>query len=131
MDWVEQLVAKLQFAPDGVLTVDMGDGKVTSVTITPDILQFFVTNKDLLARLGKDTFKAFLLLVNEKKQEQAFQLVLAQMTANDIIDRMNQNAGALQQANDDHDKFMAALWNFVLKTLAPAALKLVISLLMA
>jgi len=128
MTWVEDLISRLQAAPDGKISVILNNQTII-LQVTKDLILFFVANQALLARVGKEAFRDFLLLVHEKKDEEAFNLLLARMTAQDIIDRMNANAQGLSQNTDDREKFLAALEQFFLKTLAPDALKVLIGML--
>lgn len=127
--WVDELIAKLDGATGGILEVKIGDQTV-SAFIGEEVVNFFKSNKILLARLGKDLFKSFLLLLNEKRDEEAFNLLLSKMAADEIIARMLMNAQELAQMNDDHDKFMDALKKWAITTATAAATKLLIGLLL-
>lgn len=126
--WVDELVAKLDGATNGVLEVEVGGEKISAIIGTAAI-QFFKDNKPLLIRLGKDLFKSFLLLLSEKKEEQAFNLILAKMDADAIIARMTMNASELHNLNNDHDQFIVALKKWALTALTQAATKILIGLL--
>lgn len=127
--WVDEVVAKLDGATGGVLEVKIGDETV-SAFIGAEVIDFFKSNKILLVRLGKDTFRSFLLLIHQKRDEEAFNLLLAKMEADQIIARMLMNAQQLQQVNDNNDKFVAALKKWAISALTQAATKLLIGLLL-
>lgn len=127
--WVDELIAKLDAATGGVLKVKIGD-QTLSATIEAEVVNFFKNNKILLIRLGKDLFRSFLLLLNEKRDEEAFNLLLSKMAADEIIARMLMNAAQLQQMNNDHDLFMAALKKWAISAGTAAATKILIGLLL-
>jgi hypothetical protein len=127
VDWVTELVSKIE-ASGGYLEAFV-DGQKLTATIGHDLLQFFKENKAILIRMGKQVFKDFLTLLSEKKEEEAFNLLVSSMSADEIIARINMNAAQLSAYNDTRDKFYAALKQFVMKTLMGAASKLIIGLL--
>lgn len=126
--WVDEVVAKLEGAVDGVIEVEIGGQKLSAV-LGPEVVKFFRDNKVLLIRLGRQTFKDFILLISEKRDEEAFQLLLSKMEAADIIARMNMNAEALKYDNDLHDQFMAALKKFAMGVLTSLTAKIIVGLL--
>jgi len=128
IEWVTQLVAKLETAKDGVLSVEIG-GKPVVATFGPEVITFFKDNRVLLSRLGRETFANFLLLLNEKKEEQAFNLLLAKMEADEIIARMEMNAQVLHEYNTNKDLFVAAVKKWVVTSLCQTVLKVLIGLL--
>lgn len=128
IDWVTQVVAKLETAKNGVLSVEIGGVPVVA-TFGPEVITFFRDNQVLLTRLGRETFANFLILLQAKKEEQAFNLLLAKMEADQIIARMEMNAQVLQQYQDHQDAFVAATEKWVVVSLAPALIKVLIGLL--
>ena len=128
IDWVTQVVAKLETAKNGVLNVEVGGVPVVA-TFGPEVITFFKDNQVLLTRLGQETFANFLILLQAKKEEQAFNLLLAKMEADQIIARMQMNAQVLQQYQDHQDAFVAATEKWVVVSLAPALIKVLIGLL--
>jgi hypothetical protein len=86
-------------------------------------------NKELLLRVGKDVFRSFLLLINEKRDEQAFGLLLAKMDADNIILRMEMNATSLSELNKNQETFIASLKKLISDTLLPITVKVLIGLL--
>lgn len=127
-NWVEEFLARLEAATDGILNVEIGGQKIVA-QIGKDLIQFFKTNKQILIRVGKSTFRSFLLLISEKKDEQAFNLLLGKMEAEDIILRMEQNAEILKEYNDNRHAFYEAMKKFTLGTLLPATAKVLFVLL--
>lgn len=132
LTWVDSIIATLSTATNGILSVKIGDTTI-SAYLGQESIQFFKDNKAMLIRVGLDAFAQFLKLLSERKNEQAFMVLLNKMDADDIIARMNMNADELKQRNDLHDQFVHALEIFLLKVLEGAAVKvlttLVISLL--
>lgn len=126
--WVDDVIAKLQGATNGILEVKIG-GQTVQAFIGVEVVQFFSTNKILLERLGLDMFRNFLTLLSEKKEEEAFNVLLDKMQADEIIARLNMDANQLQQMNDDYDAFVAAAKKWALTVLEAAATKLIIGLL--
>jgi len=126
--WVDELIAKLDAATGGILEVKIGNETV-SAFVGEEVVNFFNTNKILLIRLGKDLFRSFLLLLHEKRDEEAFNILLSKMEADQIIGRMLMNAAQLQEMNDDYDKFMAALRKWAVTFLTALMTRLLIGLL--
>lgn len=129
MDWVEEFLARLEAATDGVLNVEVGGQKIVA-EIGDDLVDFFKKNKKLLIRVGKSTFRSFLLLLSEKQEEQAFNLLLAKMDAEDIILRLEMNAEALKEYNDTRHEFYDALRKFAWSAIVPALAKALVGLLL-
>lgn len=127
-NWVEEFVTRLEAATDGIINVEIGGEKIVA-KIGDDLVDFFKKNKKLLVRVGKSTFRSFLLLLSEKKEEQAFNLLLAKMDAEDLILRMEQNADALKEYNDTRKDFYEALKKFSLNALAPTLARALVGLL--
>jgi hypothetical protein len=127
--WVDNLITKLDGATNGILTAKIGDETVEAF-LGEQVIQFFKTNKRLLISLGRDAFRNFLLLINENKEEEAFNLLVEKMEADAIIARMRMNAAQLKEYNDHRDAFHAALKKFALDTLTKLAQKLLIGLLL-
>jgi hypothetical protein len=126
--WVDDLVNKLNAAKDGVLHFEIGNEKMTAI-IKPDVVQYFVTNRRLLERIGRDVFKSILVLISEKKEEQAFLMLLSKMDADDIIARLNGDAATLAQQCKDRDDFIASLKKLLISSLEQLAIKGLMSLL--
>jgi hypothetical protein len=126
--WVDELIAKLHGAANGVLEVEFGGQKVSAV-LGKEVVEWFKDNRLMLIRIGRETFKGFLMLLHEKKEEQAFNLLLSKFEADDIIARMKMNAAELKQDNDLRDQFIQSLKKFALQVLTGVASKIVIGLL--
>ena len=127
--WVDELIAKLDGATGGILEVKIGNETV-SAFIGDEFIKFFKDNRVLLVLLGKDAFRNFILLIHQKRDEEAFQLLLTKMGANEIIARMRLNAAQLQQANNDHDAFIAAVKKWTIQFLTQALTKILMGLLL-
>lgn len=127
--WVDDLITKLEGATNGILTAKIGDETVEAF-LGEQVIQFFKANRPLLISLGRDAFRSFLLLINENKEEEAFNLLVSKMEADSIIARMRMNAAQLKDHNDRRDAFHAALKKFALDTLTKLAQKLIIGLLL-
>jgi len=130
LDWVTSVIAKMEGAVNGVLDFEV-DGVKVSAVLGPPTIAFFKDNKTLLLRIGKSAFTNFLILIHQKKIEEAFDILLSQMDADNIIARMNMNALQLKQDNDDHDSFVKALKKFAMDTLTSAGTKILIGLITA
>jgi len=128
MDWVEELIRRLEQAVNGILKVEIGGQQIVA-QITPDLVAFFKSNRTLLIRVGKETFRSFLILISEKKEEKAFGLLLAKMDADDIILRMEMNADELHELNVLKETFLNTLQKFLLNTLLPTVAKVLFALL--
>jgi hypothetical protein len=127
-DWVDNLITYFNAASSGTIQFEIG-GQVIKTTLALDFISFFKDNKTLLIHIGKDLFKDFLVLIFERKEEEAFNLLAKNMTADDIIARMNQNYMTLDEYNKDRDKFEAAAKTFLIASVAPAIIKILIGLL--
>ena len=126
--WVDDLINKLNATKDGVLNFEIGGQSMTAI-IKPELIQYFISNAPLLERIGKDIFKSVLILLHEKKEEQAFDMLISKMDADDIIAKLNGDAADLAQQNKDRDDFIASLEKLLLNTLEQMAIKGLVSLL--
>jgi len=127
-DWVTQLMAKLQTITNGKLDVTI-NGKLVEVPISQDLIQFFLANKQVLTTLGLDLFRQFLDLLQEKKQQDAFDLLLSAMSIDEMINRLNMDAAQLASDNQHRDDFIAALEKFAEDELVGLAGKAIMALL--
>ena len=128
MNWVEEFLARLEASTDGIMSVKI-DGQTLKTKLGRDFISFFRNNHKLLLMIGKDVFRSFLLLVYEKKTEEAFLLLLSKMDAEAIILRMEQNGKALKELNDRRKEFYSKLKEFTLETLTPTLAKAIIKIL--
>jgi predicted CopG family antitoxin len=127
-DWVTEMVVKMAAATNGVLQVEIG-GVMVNAELGKGIIQFLVTNKDFLLRIGQESFSDFLYLLKEKREEDAFLLLSSKMNADDITAQIEAEAGALTQANTDYDTFVADLKAFGNTVVLPILTKVIIGLL--
>jgi len=130
MTWVEEMITKMEIAVGGVMQIKIGDQFVVA-QVSQDVVAYFKANKKLLEKVGKSVFRSFLLLINEKKQEQAFNLLLAKMDAEDIIARLEANNQSLDQETTTNEQFVHSVTDFALNKLAPTLIKVLIGLLLA
>lgn len=127
MNWVAELISKIELY-NGKLTALINGNEVT-VIISNELKLFLKENQNLLIRIGKDSFKNFLLLLSEQKEEEAFMVLIRQMSAQEIIERMKMNADSLKKFNDDMDKFFCQLKKMLLNAAEKLALKLILPLI--
>ncbi len=127
--WVDSVIARLESSADGVMQVEIG-GQNMVATFGPEFVKFFKENKAVLTRMGLETFRDFVLLLSEKKEEEAFKLLALRMEADDIIAMINMSADELQSHNDARDRFHEALKKFALSLLTGAASKILLGLLL-
>lgn len=127
-NWVDAVIARLEATTNGIFNVQVG-GQKLSVVLGTEVVQYFKDNRVLLLKVGQELFCDFLLLIHEKKNEEAFQLLLSKMDAEDLIARMNMSAAELKDYNDTRDKFMASLRKFVISTLTSLASKVLVGLI--
>jgi len=130
MNWVDEMITKMELSVNGVMEIKIGDQLVVA-KISLDVVEYFKANRALLMKVGKDVFRDFLLLINEKKQEQAFNLLLARMDAEDIIARLQANAGSLSEQTTTNEQFVQSITHFALYTLTPTLLKVLMGMLLA
>jgi hypothetical protein len=113
MDWIDLILNELK-----------------KQNVGKNFLEFILNNRDLLYRIGKDRFTSFLNLVLEKKDEEAFSLLLSVMTPDDIIEKMENNATDLASINKQQELLILNLYVFVKKYLTPIAIKILIGILL-
>jgi hypothetical protein len=128
MEWIDEFIIRMETAVNGVLEIEVGGQKI-SAQILPEVVVYFKNNRTMFLAVGQSAFKSFLFLLAEKKQEEAFNVLLQNMSADDIIARMNFNADELAKANKLREDFIKSLKNFILKTLTPIAIKVLWGLL--
>lgn len=128
--WVDLFLHKLDTAKNGLLEVEI-DGKSVAAVIADELKEFFQDNKDLLKRLGKEQFKAFLLFLYQKREEEAFLVLLQSMSVEQLIATMKGEAEALKQYNDDMEQFIKKLKKFATQILLPITAKVLLAVLLA
>lgn len=126
--WVDGVISQLAGAVDGVLEVQI-NGQPIFAHIDSDMIDFFKDNKSFLIRLGKDVFRSFLVLMNEKRDEDALNLLITKMDADDLIARLEMDASALHQDNAQRDQFLSKLLAFAEKLAMAIATRAIIALL--
>jgi hypothetical protein len=129
ISWVDQVLARLENTVNGVLDVQIGGESIQAI-ISPEFVSWFKNNKPLLLNLGKHTFTNFLLLIHEKREEEAFQVVLSKMSADQIIAKIQQNTQVLAECNKLRDDTIAALKKLALSILTSVATKALLGLLL-
>lgn len=128
MDWVTDFTNRLNVIEDQVLSVEIA-GVPVVVAFSDELKDFFLKNQALLRRIGKDTFKSFLALIHEKRDEEAFMLLLQKMSIDEIIARMKQNAATLKKNNDDMEAFIAKVKDLLVSSMLRIASKALIGLI--
>ena len=128
--WVDEFLAKLENTKNGILEVDIGGTKIAAV-ISDDLKDFFKENKTLLISLGKDLFKSFLMYIYEKKEEEAFMVLLQKMSVEQMIASLKGDVESLKKYNDDMDIFVKKLKKFVTSVLLPLTAKVLLAALLA
>lgn len=128
MDWTDNFLSHINAIEDNLLKVEIG-GVPVVVAFSDELKEFFNDNKALLTRIGKDTFKAFLALIHEKRDEEAFLLLLQKMSVDEIIARMNQNAAALAKANTEMEAFISKVKEFLKQAMLRIATKALLGVL--
>lgn len=127
-DWIDNVVARIETASNGVLEFEI-DGNKISTTLGVDIVRYLKDNKPMLLRMGQTVFRNFLLLIHAKRNEDAFNLLLLHMDADDIIAKMQMNADQLNEYNTNRDNFVESLKKFALQLLTSTASKLLVGLI--
>jgi len=127
--WVQSFIAKLQTAKNGVLSVQIGGTNVSAV-VSQDLITFFIGNQDLLVNLGRENFAAFLAYLCQKKQEEAFMVLLQKMSVDQMIAELKGEAGLMQKYNDDMDNFIKKLKAFAISVLLPLTAKVLLGALL-
>lgn len=127
--WVNNFLAKITASTNGILEVDLGNGQTIKAQIEDDLKQFFVSNASLLSRVGKETFKNFLFLIHQNRDEDAFMLLLAKMDADDLIAALKQEAGEMDQYNTMMEKFIDQAKQFLINASLRLASKALLALL--
>jgi hypothetical protein len=128
--WVDEFLAKLENTKNGILEVDIGGTKIAAV-ISDDLKDFFKENRTLLVSLGKDLFKSFLMYIYEKKEEEAFMVLLQKMSVEQMIASLKGDVESLKKYNDDMDLFVKKLKKFATSVLLPLTAKVLLAALLA
>lgn len=126
--WVNELLFTLENVKNGLLELQI-EGVSVSAEIGNETIEFFKENKAFLIRLGRDAFKSFISLISEKKNEEAFLLLLNRMNAEDLIIKLEQNAEALKQHNNARDLFIEKMKKFAIKLATGLLSKVLLGLL--
>jgi len=128
--WVDLFLYKLETLKNGVLEVEI-NGKTVAAVIADELKDFFKENKELLIRLGKEHFKAFLMYIHQKKEEEAFLVLLQSMNVEQLIATLKGETESLKQYNDDMDQFIKKLKKFATTILLPITAKVLLAAILA
>lgn len=128
-EWVEMFLLKLDLAKNNILEVEINGQKIAAV-LANELKDFFKENKDLLIRLGKDNFKSFLMYIYQKKEEEAFMVLLQSMSIEQLLATLKNETASLKKYNDDMDLFMQKLKHFAMTVLLPITAKVLLALLL-
>jgi hypothetical protein len=126
-DWVDSLVTQLE--ANGGKFVASIDGQTVLVTVGKPIALFCVENQVMLRKVGQATFRHMLDLMSEKKNEEAFMLLLKGMNPDDIIDHMNGNSDELAADTDQRKAFWDKLESLALTIGKSIILKAIVGLI--
>jgi len=129
MDWVDEFIARISVTKNDILEVDINGVKIAAV-ISKELKEFFTENKDLLRDVGKEHFKAFLLYIYQKKEEEAFMVLLQKMSVDQMIATMKGEAASLALYNTKMENFIAKLKKFVISSLLPITAKVLFAVLL-
>lgn len=130
MNWVDDLIKALEASVGKILAITV-NGQTIQAMVKQDTVDFFKNNKTTLSKMGKQTFADFMGLIQQGKKDEAFNLMLKSMSADDILVQMNMTKEELKAWNDTREKFWSALEKFALQTLAPQLLKILVAMLIA
>ena len=126
-DWVDNLVTQLE--ANGGKFVASINGQTVLVTVGKPIALFCLENQAMLRKVGQATFRHMLDLMSEKKNEEAFMLLLKSMSPDDIIDHMNQNSEELAANTNPRKAFWDKLESLALTIGQSIILKAIVGLL--
>jgi len=129
MDWVDEFIARISVTTNDILEVDINGVKIAAI-ISKELREFFTENKDLLRDVGKEHFKAFLLYIYQKKEEEAFMVLLQKMSVDQMIATMKGEAASLAAYNTKMETFIAKLKKFAISSLLPITAKVLFAVLL-
>jgi len=129
MDWVDEFIARISVTTNDILEVEINGVKIAAI-ISKELRDFFSDNKDLLREVGKEHFKAFLLYIHQKKEEEAFMVLLQKMSVDQMIATLKGEAASLAMYNAKMETFISKLKKFVVSSLLPITAKVLFAVLL-
>ena len=107
--WFNQMVDAAKASSTNPIPVKDRDGNDLLVKVTQGVLEYMIANRYMIIKVGKDTFKQFLMLCSDGKDLAALKLIYSQMDTSDLINQYKDNAVKLAEVYKQ-DQETKAFW---------------------
>jgi hypothetical protein len=94
--WFDNFIDDAKRSKDEPITVNK-DGEDLKISIQNAIIEYMVANRFIIVKVGRDTFKQFLLLLSKGQDIGALRVIYEQMDTSDLIDKYRENAVKLAE----------------------------------
>lgn len=98
-NWVDPLIGRLEEAVSGKLPIKFNDetGKEVIVSIKQNLVNLIKQNRSQLQKVGRQTFKEFLLLWHKQEEFEALVVIFKKLDNKDLIERFKEDTVKLAE----------------------------------
>jgi len=107
--WFDQMISRATTSQETPIAVKNKDGNDLQVSITNAFIEYMVANRFMILKVGKDTFKQFLLLCSDGQDLAALKLIYSNMDTTTLINQYKENAVKLAEIYKQ-DQDTKAFW---------------------
>jgi hypothetical protein len=107
--WFDQMISVASASQNNPIAVKDKDGNDLQVQITKVVIEYMVANRFMILKVGKDTFKQFLLLCSDGQDLAALKLIYSNMDTAALINQYKENAVKLAEIYKQ-DQDTKAFW---------------------
>jgi len=107
--WFDQMITGATASQETPIAVKDRDGNDLQIKITTAVIEYMVANRFMILKVGKDTFKQFLLLCSDGQDLAALKLIYSNMDTAALINQYKENAVKLAEIYKQ-DQDTKAFW---------------------
>jgi len=107
--WFDNMISGATASQETPIAVKDRDGNDLQVQITNAVIEYMIANRFMILKVGKDTFKQFLLLCSNGQDLAALKLIYSGMDTTALINQYKENAVKLAEMYKQ-DQDTKAFW---------------------
>jgi hypothetical protein len=107
--WFDDMISGATASQETPIAVKDRDGNDLQVQITNAVIEYMITNRFMILKVGKDTFRQFLLLCSNGQDLAALKLIYSGMDTAALINQYRENAVKLAEIYKQ-DQDTKAFW---------------------
>lgn len=107
--WFDNMISGATASQETPIAVKDRDGNDLQIKITNAVIEYMIANRFMILKVGKDTFKQFLLLCSDGQDLVALKLIYSNMDTTALINQYKENAVKLAEIYKQ-DQDTKAFW---------------------